>query len=90
MTENRDQQMQHQQVHHEQEQNRFVLPVQNDLAILEYEVDGTNVDFTHTWVPPELRGGGHAQLLVRRGLDWARENNLEISASCWYVKKFLD
>jgi len=85
MTENRDQ-----PVRHEQELHRFVLPVKTDMAILEYEVEGTKIDFTHTWVPPELRGGGHAQLLVRHGLSWAKENNLDISASCWYVKKFLD
>ena len=59
------------------------------MAILDYEFDAEEIDFTRTWVPPEFRGGNHARILVREGLDWARNQGLQISASCWYVAKVL-
>lgn len=77
-------------VQHQPEQQRFIIPLGEDLAILEYQLSADQVDFTHTWVPPEHRGGNHARLLVRDGLDWARSEQLNITASCWYVAKFLD
>ncbi|MGL4641014.1 MAG: GNAT family N-acetyltransferase, partial [Shewanella sp.] len=30
-----------------------------------------------------------AERLVRHGLKWAKAQNVEIQASCWYVQKFL-
>ena len=76
-------------IEHQAQAQRFVLPMGEVMAIVEYEVTGTTVDFTHTWVPPELRGGGHARILVRHALNWAKREGLQITASCWYVRKFL-
>jgi len=47
------------------------------------------VDFVSTFVPPALRNQGLAEKLVREGLKWARDNQFNIEASCWYVDKFL-
>lgn len=77
----------------------FTAAVDGQEAILQYRlferpVSGSpemskSVDFTHTFVPPECRGKGLAEALVRKGLTWARQQDLEIEASCWYVAKFL-
>jgi uncharacterized protein len=78
-------------VAHHPERNCFMLSLHGKEALLEYrlaEREGS-VDFTHTFVPVELRGHGLAEALVRRGLAWAREHNYQIRASCWYVAKFL-
>ncbi|MGL5391371.1 MAG: N-acetyltransferase, partial [Shewanella sp.] len=32
---------------------------------------------------------GLAERLVRQGLKWAKEQEMQITASCWYVQKFL-
>lgn len=77
------------EVQHLPDQKRFVIPLENSLAILDYERDANRIDFTRTWVPPEFRGGDHARILVREGLNWARDQGLEICASCWYVARFL-
>ncbi|MFT6154352.1 MAG: putative GNAT family acetyltransferase [Bermanella sp.] len=59
-------------------------------AHLTYEVlDNRNINFTHTFVPFRQRGKGYAEELVKVGLDWARENDLLISSSCWYVDKYM-
>lgn len=84
-------------VTHHPEQQRFSLTFGDKEAVLDYRLLGdqsgatkpAGVDFTHTWVPPELRGKGLAEKLVREGLQWARAEGLVIQASCWYAAKFL-
>lgn len=80
-------------VNHQPEQNRFTLQVDKNEAVLQYRLFNHNnkpmIDFTHTWVPPEFRGKGLAEKLVREGLKWARAEQLQIQASCWYVARFL-
>jgi uncharacterized protein len=49
----------------------------------------TAIDFNHTWVPPEFRGKGIAEKLVRTGIQWAKDQGYELHASCWYAAKFL-
>ncbi|AAN53166.1 N-acetyltransferase [Shewanella oneidensis MR-1] len=76
-------------VEHQQDKQRFVIPVDRHEAVLEYRLDGKNIDFNRTYVPDELRGKGLAERLVRHGLKWAKAQDYEIEASCWYVQKFL-
>ena len=76
-------------VTHQVEEQRFVLTVADTVAVLEYRRDGRTVDFHHTFVPPEARGGGHARRLVEGGINWARAEGLEILASCPYVANYL-
>lgn len=83
-------------IHHDPKAQKFTLPMDGTEAVLEYHLMGaqdheqTNtVDFTHTYVPPQLRGQGLAESLVRHGLKWAKEHDYNIRASCWYVNKFL-
>jgi len=76
-------------VEHQQDKQRFVIPVDGHEAVLEYRLDGKHIDFNRTYVPDELRGKGLAERLVRHGLKWAKAQDYEIQASCWYVQKFL-
>jgi uncharacterized protein len=80
-------------VEHHPERNCFSLSLNGKEALLEYhlsEREGSgSINFTHTFVPVELRGQGLAEALVRRGIAWAREQNYQIHASCWYAARFL-
>ncbi|RPA35926.1 GNAT family N-acetyltransferase [Shewanella frigidimarina] len=76
-------------VQHQASQHRFVVITQGVEAILEYHLEGQNIDFSRTFVPPALRGQGIAEKLVRTGLAWAKAEKLNINASCSYVAKFL-
>jgi predicted GNAT family acetyltransferase len=78
------------EIRHESERQRFVTRQADGEAVLEYRLlPGDGIDFTYTFVPPALRGRGIAEKLVRTGLAWAREQDYEIQASCWYVRRFL-
>ena len=77
-------------IQHDSVRQRFVMLVDGSEALLEYRLlPGNGIDFSHTFVPPALRGRGIAEKLVRRGLSWAREQDYEIQASCWYVQRFI-
>ena len=76
-------------IQHHSEQQRFVLQLDGAEAVLDYQVNDNIINFHHTFVPPAFRGKGLAEKLVRHGLAWAKEQKYQISASCWYVQKFL-
>lgn len=80
-------------VQHLTDQQRFVIHYECGEAILAYRLftNGTTaaIDFTSTYVPPEFRGNGLAEKLVRAGLTWAKSQGYELHASCWYVAKFI-
>ena len=76
-------------IEHQQEQQRFCFAIQEDLAELKYQLNAPRIHFSSTYVPDSMRGQGIAEKLVRTGLAWAREQNYEITTSCWYVDKFL-
>ena len=77
-------------VTHQPDKQRFVYERDGQESVLEYRLlPGQGVEFTHTFVPVALRGHGIAEKLVRTGLDWARQQEFEITSSCWYVSRFL-
>ena len=77
-------------ISHQPELHRFISRVDDEEALLEYRLLPDNgIDFTRTFVPEALRGQGIAEKLVRTGIAWAREQEYEVQASCWYVKRFL-
>jgi predicted GNAT family acetyltransferase len=80
-------------VQHIPGEQRFVIAHEGDEAVLAYCLfnnDGkAAIDFNSTYVPPEFRGKGLAEKLVRTGLKWAREQHYELHASCWYAAKFI-
>jgi predicted GNAT family acetyltransferase len=80
-------------IRHIPDQHRFIIDCDNAHAVLEYALithaDATAIDFTHTFVPPQCRGKGLAEKLVRTGIKWAKEQGYELHASCWYAAKFI-
>ncbi len=82
-------------IEHNLSQKCFLLIVDGAQATLKYQLfqkeggDVTVIDFTSTFVPPELRGKGVAEKLVHAGIKWAKEQSYELQASCWYVAKFI-
>ena len=78
------------QIQHKSDQSVFVIEKDGKQCLLEYSLNGNDIDFTHTYVPFALRGQGFAEELVAAGLKWAKSNDYNIAASCWYVAKFLD
>lgn len=76
-------------IEHSVEDSKFIGIDGGEEVVLDYVLAGNGVNFTHTFVPVSLRGKGYAEKIVRQGLTWAKEKDLIVTASCWYVAKFL-
>ena len=70
--------------------SRFEVTIDGYLSVCEYEADGNNLVFTHTVVPPELRGRGVAEQLVRAALAHARTEGHRVVPACSYVARFIE
>ncbi len=77
-------------VRHNAATGRYEIEIDGHLSVAEYELDGPRMIFTHTLVPPELRGRGIAEQLVRAALDDARAKNRKVVPQCAYVTKFIE
>ena len=76
---------------HEPDNSRFVAEDGERRGVLEYRRRGDGVlDYAHTYVPPQHRGGGTASRLVRFALDTAREEGFSVIPSCPFVAKLMD
>lgn len=76
-------------VQHNTVESRFEMTVGGILSVLDYELCGEVVTVTHTWVPPELRGRGIAEKLVRSALAWVVAENRRVVPACSYVNEFI-
>ncbi|MFT2112033.1 GNAT family N-acetyltransferase [Marinomonas sp. 2405UD68-3] len=80
---------------HLPEQSLFQIGQGSDIATMKYRTEKSTennqyvIDFYSTFVPKSMRGKGVAEKLVRAGLTWAKEEGYTVTASCWYVEKFL-
>lgn len=71
--------------------HRYEAEVDGHLSVCTYELaDGGRMVFTHTVVPPELRGRGIAEKLVRAALGEARAAGHKVVPACSYVAKFIE
>jgi len=78
------------EVKHDPAKEKFFLEVSGKEAHMKYKKAGEGVlDYQHTFVPNELRGGGIAGKIVRTALEYARDNHLRVIPSCSYVAAFI-
>ena len=76
-------------VRHNPSARRYEAEVEGHLAVAEYALEGDRQVFTHTFVPPELRGRGVAEQLVRTALEEARAAGRKVVPQCSYVAVFI-
>jgi len=77
-------------VRHEPERSRYTVTVDGAVAVADYRRQGDVISFTHTEVPPELRGRGLASALARRALDDAREAANHVVPACEFFARYMD
>ena len=71
------------------EHSRFELEEDGMSSIAAYELSGDRIVFTHTVVPPELRGRGVAARLVAGALAQAQARSLKVVPRCSYVAHYM-
>ena len=77
------------EVIHKPEENRFELSLDGHLAVLDYIMMDNIIIFTHTGVPPAISGHNPGVKLAQTGLEYARQNGLQVKSKCWFVSKYL-
>lgn len=77
-------------VRHNEAEQRFEAEVDGQVSVADYRIEGERMIFTHTYVPPALRGRGIAEKLVRVALEHAREQRLRVVPACSYVEVFVE
>jgi len=69
--------------------SRFELDADGHTAVVNYRRSPGVIAFTHTEVPPELRGGGIASRLIRGALEAARAEGLKVVPTCPFVAGYI-
>jgi predicted GNAT family acetyltransferase len=76
-------------VEHNSAAQRYEARIDGYLAVAEYERSGNTITFTHTEVPPALRGRGIASKLIHAALEDARAEQLSVVPLCWFVSMYI-
>jgi hypothetical protein len=76
-------------VRHNEAESRFEAIVDGYLSVADYERREGALVMNHTFVPPELRGRGVAEKLVRAALAHAGREGLRVVPACSYVDAFI-
>jgi predicted GNAT family acetyltransferase len=77
-------------ISHEAERRRYELRLDGQVVgIADYVEEGRVRSFTHTAVEPRHRGQGLAAELVDFALREAREGDVQVLPSCWYVRDHI-
>ena len=76
-------------VAHQPQQSRFVVDLDGEQAIAEYQRHGREVHFTHTEVPPSFEGRGVGSQLAKAALDWAVAEKLAIVPQCQFIRAYV-
>ena len=72
------------------EQNmRFELKLEGQVAFLEYRYKKGNLALMHTEVPAVLEGKGLGSALAKYAFQFAKQNNLPVLDYCPFVSSFL-
>lgn len=77
-------------IRHDKTNQCFSAGTEERMAHLDYLIEGGRMVCTHTFVPPELRGRGLAEQLVRAALAEARTKGWRVVPACSYVAAFIE
>ncbi len=79
------------EVKHDEKAGKYYALIDGGEAVCEYGPAGDGVlNFWHTYVPPELRGRGIADELVRQALEDVLARGLKVIPSCWFVRVYIE
>jgi len=78
-------------IEHDATGRRFIARIDGKEAYLEYRPVRTGVvDYVTTYTPPALRERHIASTIVRHALDHARDRELKVIPSCWFVAGYIE
>lgn len=79
------------QVQHDEKARKYYTLIDGRESLLQYSEAGAGtLNYWRTFVPPELRGRGIADEIVRVALEDARERGYKVIPSCWFVRVYAE
>ena len=69
--------------------SRFEMPLEGQMAVLDYQLYPGGITFTHTGVPPQWQNRGLGGKLVQTALDYARAEGLTVRPLCSFVAHYI-
>ena len=80
------------QLSHEPDAKRYVLRVDDTIvAVADYNVNGNQISFHHTFTHPQFRNKGYAAEVVEFAIDDVEKNSTyRVVPMCWYVADWFD
>jgi predicted GNAT family acetyltransferase len=76
-------------IEHNTSAQQYEARIDRHLAVAEYSISGNTITFTHTFVPPVLRGRGIASRLIQAALEEARSEELRVVPLCSFVAGYI-
>ena len=77
------------QVRHNEDRSRFEAATPAGTAVVEYRRHGDRITFTHTEVPPAMRGRGIADDVAEHALEYAAAERLEVVPACPFIAAYI-
>jgi len=77
------------EVVHNPDEKRFEIQLDDDLAMVEYLLNKSNIIFTHTEVPEAYEGQGIGKILAEHVLNYAREQGYKVQPLCPFIKAYV-
>jgi len=71
------------------DENRFEVTLGEEIALIDYNIAGKNIIYTHTEVPVGHEGKGIAKKMAYEAMEYARREGLKVQALCPFVKKYV-
>lgn len=69
--------------------NRFEIPINGEVAFMEYQIQGAKIILVHTEVPGALQGQGIGAILVKKVMQWLKKRTYRMVPFCPYILQFL-
>jgi predicted GNAT family acetyltransferase len=74
---------------HNAANQRFEMDLDGQLSVLEYTFKNHRLFLMHTEVPSALQNQGLGTKLAHAALEYARQNDLAVVATCPFVKEYV-
>ena len=80
------------QLTHETDAHRYVLRIDDTVvAVADYNINGNQISFHHTFTNPRFRNKGYAAEVVKFAVDDVETNSTyRVVPMCWYVAEWFD
>ncbi len=69
--------------------NRLELEVESGTAFIDFKLTHETLFLIHTEVPPALEGKGVGGAIVKKALQYAKDNGYKIVPLCVFVQSYL-